>query len=590
VPTDPRSAPARDPVLRAWAALHALLVLFALWAWIAGPFRGAGVLDGAEVLRLAREGASGTFETKSPLVPALVAAAFALAGDSPWTVGLFGLACSLATLAAVAALAREVDPRPRAARWAVGLYALSGSALVYAVQPLPAGCATALLAWGVLALARATRGGATSAALAAGALLAGAALARAPLALAGAAALACALRVRPRAVLTACGAALACALLAAAVWGERAWPGGAWFNLRLGNGGMRSGICDVRPGPEYDRLRIQAAFAPAQERGAAPDFEAFHARALARELRADPAGAAATLARKAYLFLQRTETVSAADFHHGLARLPIAPLLLAAFGLVAPLALCGLARAPRRVLLAPWLALFAVNVLWMTCARYRFPALPFACAAAGAFVASRPGARAWAACALLGLALNANLSGRALRVPGDGLVQEGRLELARDRSGDAVRRAYAAAFAAGSRDARAHYELALALEAEGPARDVAGALAQYAAALALAPDYAEAAENQVALLLREARVDEARALCGARPPELAHAGKIALNLAALERERGLEERALALDREGLAALALRALAGGDMPLARRWAREAAARGARDPRIALLLAP
>jgi hypothetical protein len=169
-------------------------------------------------------------------------------------------------------------------------------------------------------------------------------------------------------------------------------------------------------------------------------------------------------------------------------------------------------------------------------------------------------------------------------------VQEARLELARERSGEAVRRTYAAAFAAGSRDARAHYELALALEAEGHARDVEGALEHYAAALALAADYAEAAENRVALLLREGRAGEARALCEARPPELTHAAKLALNLAALERERGLEERAVELEREGFAALALRALAGGDMPLARRWAREAAAHGAREPRIALLLDP
>lgn len=576
-------------MLIVWGIAHALLVLGALWAWIEGPFRGQGVLDGAEVLRLAREGTSGTFQTKSPLMPAVLGVLLRLLGDSPWTVGAFGLACSLATLAAVVALAREVDPAPRCARTAAALYALSGSTLVYAVQPLPALCATACLAWGAVALARACRGGGAAWAVAGGALCAAAALARAPLALAGAALLACALAARPRTALQASGALLVCGLLAAALWGERAWPAGAWFNLRLGNGGGRSGMCDVRPGPLYERLRIEAAFAPVAERGAPPDFEAFHALALRRELRDDPAGALATLARKAYLFLQRSETVSAADFHHGLARFPLAPLLLGTFGLIAPLALGGLARAPRWVLLAPIAAVFAVNVLWMTCARYRFPALPFACAAAGAFVASRPGARALGTCALAALAFNANLSGRALRVAGDGLVQEARLELARDRAGSRVRELYAAAFAAGSLDARAHYEFALALEAEGPGRDVAGALEHYALALGLAPDYAEAAENRVALLLREGRTAQARALCEARPPELAHAARMDLNLAGLERAAGHDARASELERAGFTALALRALAGGDVEQAARWAREAAARGAADPRTAFLLA-
>lgn len=577
-------------MLLALGALHALLVLWALWAWIEGPFGGRGVLDGAEVLRLAREGSSGTFETKSPLVPALLGLLFALLGDTPWTVGALGLAASLATLAAVVGLAREVEPAPRAVRLAAGLYALSGSTLVYAVQPLPTLTATALLAWGVLLLVRAVRAESARAALAAGALLAAAAFARAPLALAGVAALVCALRVRPRLALRAGGGALVVASFAFLLWGQRAWPGGAAFNLRLGNGAERSGMCDVRPGPDYDRLRIEAAFADVEVRGAAPEFEAFHARALARELRADPLGAGRTLGRKLLLFLHRSETVSAADFRHGLARLPIAPLLLASFGLVAPLALFGLVLRPRWALLAPILAVLAANVLFMTCARYRFPALPFACAAAGVVAVTRLGLRGLGALVVVVFALNRTPFGAVLSVPGDGLVQEARLALARDRSAPEVRALYAAAFAAGSLDPRAHYELALAYEASGGARDTERALEHYVEALALAPDYAEAAENRVALLLREGRAAEARALCEARPPELAHAARMDLNLAGLERAAGNEARALELERAGFTALALRALAGGDMAQARQWAREAHERGARDPRTRFLLEP
>jgi len=62
-----------------------------------------------------------------------------------------------------------------------------------------------------------------------------------------------------------------------------------------------------------------------------------------------------------------------------------------------------------------------------------------------------------------------------------------------------------------------------------------------------------------------------------------------LNLAGLERAAGHEARALELERRGFTTLALRALAGGDPAQASRWAREAAMRGAHDPRTAFLLA-
>ena len=565
----------------ALAALHAALGLWALWAWIHGPFLGEGVLDGAEVLALARTGSAGPFETKSPLYPALLRAAFVLAGDSPWTVGCLGILLSLSALTGVARLCAEIG-RPQAAPWAVGLYALSGSALAYAVQPLPAMFATALLTWGAVACSRARRGNSPSAGLVTGLLLGACSFTRAPLALAALLLLAWLGASRCRRAAMGAGAAVCLVTLGCfAVFGERAWPSGSMLNLRLGNGAERGGLCDLRPGPAYDRLRLEAACADPSTRGEPPAFERFQRSALWSEVRRDVPGALRTLVRKAYLTCFRTETVSAADFRHGLSRFPLAPLLLASFGLVAPLALASLGLLRSAAVWLPLLGVLAVNVAWLTCARYRFPGLPFACVAAGVFLAARPSARLWSLAAVLALLLNANLSGRSLVVPGDGLVQEGRLWMERDRLAPRALAAYEDALRAGSRDPRARYELALALEARG---EIGAAEQRYREAIELDPLYPEAAENLVALLLRAGRtadaISEAEALAQSSP----YAGGVWLNLASARRALDPEADLSDTEAQGFLRLSLRALAQGDLQTALRWASAARARGLADSRL------
>ena len=105
---------------------------------------------------------------------------FVVAGDSPWTVGGLGIALSVLTLLAVARLAVELG-HPAAAVWAAGLYALSGIALVFAIQPLPAMLASASLAWGLVAVLRADKGSCARSGAWAGLLLGAATFTRAPL-------------------------------------------------------------------------------------------------------------------------------------------------------------------------------------------------------------------------------------------------------------------------------------------------------------------------------------------------------------------------------------------------------------------------
>jgi Tetratricopeptide repeat len=563
------------------AVLHTGLALWALWAWIHGPFLGEGIVDGAEILSLARTGSAGPFETKSPLYPALLRSAFELCGDSPWTVGALGIALSLETLLGVDRLARVLG-RPEAAPWAAGFYAVSGSAFVYAVQPLPPLGATAALVWGTIAAARAQQSDSVARGVLGGALIAASAFARAPLALAGmltAAWLAWGRRWRAASGMAV--GALAVVLACFAGFGERAWPAAASFNLRLGNGGERSGFSDVRPGPFYDRMRIEAAFAPTEERGAAPEFERFQRTTLRAEIAADPLGALATLARKAYLFWFRTEISGEADFRHGLTRFQPARLLLLSFGLVAPLALASLLKARPAPVWLPLLSVFAADVVWLTCARYRFPALPFACTAAGIWIAARPRPRDWIAASVCALLLNVNLSGWALTIPGDGLVQEARVWLTRDRHAERALSAGLDAVTAGSRDPRGRYELALAHEARGQVGDAERC---YREALELDPLYPEAAENLVALQLRAGRTAEAAAEAEALAKSSPYAGGVWLNLAAARRTLDPLSDVSDLEREGFLRLSLRALAQGDLQQARSLANEARARGCVDARL------
>ena len=577
---------------RAWfaalALVHATLGSWALHAWVEGPFQGQGVVDGHEVLRMARTGSAGPFETKGPLHPFVLSLALRLGGHEAWTVAILGIALSIGVLAGVGRLCASLGV-PRAAPWAMALYALSGSVYAFLVQPLPAVMAALFLVWGAVLLAGTARG--VPRAFAGGALLAASAFARAPLAVA-----AFLLGLRelvakrwPRAA-SALGGALLVAGLCVAGFGARAWPAGSAFNLRQGNGGARSGFCDVRPGPAYERARYEAAFAPLDERGAAPEFERYQRAQLGREVRADPGGAALTLLRKAYLFGHRTETVTGADFRHGLRDFAPFPVLLASFGVVAPLALASLLRRRPAAIWLPVVGVFVVNVVWLTSARYRFPALPFLCAAAGSWIALRPRAADVALALALAVPLNVNLSGWRLVVPGDGLVQEGHLLLEQDRTSPRARDVLERAVLAGD-DPRAEYELALAWQyawAAGDSEALAKAEEHYRAALALDPLFPQAAENLIALLKQERRWAEALQLAYQAQAENPYAGGAWLAAAEIRRNLNPGEDTRELEARGHAILALRALAMNDLDRGRMHASRAKNLGSRDPRLAPLL--
>lgn len=564
--------------------VHAALFAWAAWAWIGGPFEGRGVVDGAEVLALATTGSAGPFETKSPLYPWLLGRLLRLGGDPAWTVALLGGVLSLGLVAAIFALARRVAG-PRSAPPAAWLYALSGSPLAFGVQPLETLLGALLLALGALAVeARWARG----AALIGGLLLGAAPLARADLALPALALLALALRRRSPAAL----AAPAAFLFLVASFGERSFPEGGALNLRLGNDPARPGFTDLRVGPAYDRLRLEAVFEQPSDRPLEPTGT-WHLALLGRAIAADPAGFAANLLRKLYLSLHRTEIVASADFRHGLASFPPAPLLLQSFALIAPLAWIGLRRRAPPVLVLPLAALLVGNVLLVAAARYRFPALPFLCVAASLCAQGRPTRREVIGFAGLLLVLVPNLSGRRLVTPGDGLVQEGYLLLAQEPGSPRAREVLQRAVEVGE-DPRARYLLGLACEQGGLAGAAAGAPKGapfdgalldeaerwYAAALDLEPAYPEAAENRVSLALRRGQPERARAL-GRDLLGVPYAGMVHLNLAELLAPGDPERRRLA--RQGHERMALRSHAQGS-PAALAHAREALRLGSGDARV------
>ncbi len=559
------------------AGLHAALILWAGWAWIHGPFQGEGVIDGAEVLALALEGSAGPFETKSPLYPALLGWVLGLTGEVPWTVALCGLVSSVAVLLGVAFLTFRLAGR-RAAVVAALLYALSGSTLAFSVQPLPTVFAAALLVWGAALLARDTDSPGRGSALLAGALLAASIFARLSLLPAALLLLVWAVRRRRYALVGALGVAV----LLGTTFGGRSWPEGGGLNLRLANSGQRSGITDIRPGPRYHALRWQAVESQYQHEPLR-DLDEEQYRLLELEVLADPGGAIRTLSNKLQLFWHGTEIVASADFRHGLERMPPAKLLLWSFALIAPLALVGLCRRRPTVL---WLAVagvLAANVLFATCARYRFPALPFLCAAAGIAVASTRSRRElwWLGGALLCTA--PNWTGVRLVLPGDGWVQEGFLAMQRDRTSDEALATLEEANRLGD-DARGAYLLGLCHERRwqaGGGAELERALKGYRRALRIEPDYPEAAENLVAALLRAGRVPEARTTAIEWLERIPRAGFLELNLAGILEAEGDAAGAREHAARGHRMMALRSLSQNELESARLHATEARKLGVVD---------
>lgn len=553
--------------------VHALLGLWAGVAWLEGPFQGAGVVDGGELLDLAR-GVDSGLVTKSPLYPWLLGLGLRLA-DHPWTPALLGLGTSLLTLWCVAALTARLHGE-RAARAAAWLYCLSGSTYCFLVQPLPEPLAALLLVGAVLALhdRRWWLGGL---------LLGGAVFTRAPLLPAAVLLLGWACWTNGRnGALRLLGGLAAVTVLCLLVFGGNAWPAGGALNLRLGNGGQRSGLPDLRPGPAYDEFRYAAVFGQPADRPLGSDT-AFHLAALGEEVAADPLGAAGTLLRKLHLCLHRTEVVTSADFRHGLGAWPPLPLLLLSFGLVVPFALLGTWRARGRpvLVLLPILAVLLANVLFLTSARYRFPMLPLLCVLAAAEVIRwRRPLREWAVLAALVVLANVNLGGRALLVPGDGLVQEAFHRMLRERTAPAAPALLERALELGD-DPRAAFLLGLWHEHTGAPVPAAAAFAR---ALAAFPGYAEAAENRLrALVAARGFDDAARQFARTQMAATERAGLLCLSLADLDPSLTARERE-ALRAEGHRRMALRSFAQGQWEAARRHAAAARAAGVTDERV------
>jgi len=572
--------------------VHALMSAWAWRAWMNGPFRGRAILDGGEVLQLAHLGPASRVDTKSPLYPWLLGLLLKRGLADPTVVWLLGAALSVAILVGLGALgARWGGERGRLIAGA--LYVVSGSPLAMLTQPLPTLLATLLLLGGVLGIARLADAPASPlrVALGAGACLAASLFALASL-LPAALLVPCAPAARGRRLAVAAGAA---AVMAAGLllFGERSWPAGSGLNLRLGNSGTRSGTSDVRPGPAYDRLRLEPAFAAWDEGASHVDIDAFNRRALLSEVAAEPAGAAATLLRKLFLFWHRTEIVTDWDFRHGLRTLGPFPIMLLAYGLIAPLALAELIRRRGRpaLLALPVAGVLLANVVFLTSARYRFPALPFLCVAAGLFLASRPRAPALLLAAALAVLLNVNLSGRALVLPGDGFAQEGRELLAEGREVEALVPLKQAADAL--RDPRALYDLALAhekLAVRLKRKDLqVEAERLYLEALALDPLFPQPAENLMRLQIIDGRVGEALEL-GRRTIAInPYAGFARLNLAAALKAVGQEDEIRGLLVEGHRIAALCALAQNEVAGARGHAYELLVMGASDERLDRLIA-
>ncbi len=167
------------------------------------------------------------------------------------------------------------------------------------------------------------------------------------------------------------------------------------------------------------------------------------------------------------------------------------------------------------------------------------------------------------------------------------MVQEGFLHLEGDRTSEAGRRALEQAVEEGD-DPRASYMLALCHERRWQTSDESGdlesALREYRRALEREPDFPEAAENLIGLLLRARRKAEARSEAVTQLERIPRAGLVHLNLAGLLKAEGATSEAREHAALGYQFVALRALSQNERELARSPARRALALGVKDARL------
>jgi tetratricopeptide (TPR) repeat protein len=506
-------------VLAAGMAARALYVIVQPWF---DPTYSLPILDGATYVALARSGVPAGVFYMPPLFPAVLAGFFGLFGTAWGALYLFQHALVVLAAGAIGLVGERIGGR-RSGLAAAVLVLLYHPGMFFASRPLGEPLALALTA---VALAAAFRPG-TLAAAGAGVACGLAALVRPnvlPLAFAWAAGEAAGSKWR-RAGMLALAAALAIAPAAwhnARVSGQLvpvSANGGVVF--WLGNGPGAIGVYTPSPGFS-GRLETQQAeaVAEASARAGRPldavEADRFWLREGLRVRRADPAGTAVLLARRAALTLDDAE--HGLDYAPSLDRDPVRFLAPLPFALLAGLALAGVAWRGFSGT-GGWIVWSAIAVqaaaplAFYVSSRHRLPfaillAVPAGIAAGGLreALAARRGRIAIAAGALLAVL--------SVATPSGALVRSGRagaLAVQADvwrRAGDLPRAAETAerATALDPGSVVAWYNLGVIEEAAGRREQ---AEAAYRSALRAEPLHPESTGNLAALLLSSRRAAEA---------------------------------------------------------------------------------
>ena len=303
---------------------------------------------------------------------------------------------------------------------------------------------------------------------------------------------------------------------------------GGW-SFYLGNNPEADGTPYVRQGLAWQRLAALPWFQGQEKPAAQRTF--FLAEGLAF-IGHDPVSYAELLYQKFRLFWHRSEIPVSADLRYYEKESRLSRILVADFGLLAPLALVGMLRNLRRrqiLLLGFVLAFLLSGLLFSVCARYRLPAVPFLLIfAAWALVAAWQRLRAKDArrggifAALLlaaALLVHTGVDARAVDHLRSSWLQGHVLQ----RTGQYARahQAYRQALQHNPDDADVHNSLGALYQTQGRWQDAETA---YRKAVRLAPDHARAQLNLAALYMRRNRRQEARpallaaAAADPRPP------------------------------------------------------------------------
>jgi Flp pilus assembly protein TadD len=300
------------------------------------------------------------------------------------------------------------------------------------------------------------------------------------------------------------------------------------LNLWIGNNPDADGMSATLPGfTSWRNEDVSAYVARARGRPAGPrEEDAYFAKLAWDYARRSPLDALRGLARKAYLFFQGYEIRNTRDLYLYRARDPVLRLPWPDFGLLAPLALVGMAATRRRARELTFLwgtaAAMALGVIvFFVCARYRMVAWPallvYAGAGASALAARASGraalARRWALFAALLALARVDFLGLRHPDPAPAHLQWGNTWARLGRDADAER--------------------------------------EYREALRLAPGFPEARDHLGALLLRRGRGDEAIRELEAAAAGMPRSFRVRRSLAEALEGAGRVDEALRVRRETL---------------------------------------